>query len=35
MDKDFGGRLMNGDAEAKAKWQRLHEQAANGGMISF
>lgn len=26
-DKDFSGRLMKGDTEAKAKWQRLHEMA--------
>jgi len=29
-DKDFGQRLMNGEAEAKATWQRLHEQAYQG-----
>ena len=29
-DKDFGQRLMNGEADAKATWQRLHEQAYQG-----
>jgi hypothetical protein len=29
-DRDFGNRLMSGDAEAKATWQRLHEQAHQG-----
>ncbi len=29
-DKDFGARLMNGEADAKATWQRLHEQAYQG-----
>lgn len=29
-DRDFGAKLMNGDAEAKATWQRLHEQAYQG-----
>jgi hypothetical protein len=33
QDKDFGTRLMNGEAEAKATWQRLHEQRANGQMV--
>lgn len=29
-DKDFGSRLMAGEMEAKATWQRLHEQAYQG-----
>lgn len=29
-DKDFYGRLMNGEAEAKATWERLHQQAFQG-----
>jgi hypothetical protein len=29
-DRDFGSRLMNGEADAKALWQRLHEQAYQG-----
>lgn len=32
-DADFGKRLMSGDHEAKALWQRLHEQKAAGRMI--
>lgn len=31
-DKTFGARLMNGDSDAKAQWQRLHEQAYPGIM---
>lgn len=30
MDTAFGAKLMNGDAEAKATWQRLHELAYQG-----
>jgi hypothetical protein len=29
-DKEFGNRLLNGDAEAKATWERLHQQAFQG-----
>lgn len=29
-DKEFGAKLMNGDAEAKATWERLHKQAFLG-----
>lgn len=30
QDREFGAKLMNGDAEAKGMWQRLHEQAFQG-----
>lgn len=29
-DKEFGARLMNGDSDAKATWERLHQQAYQG-----
>jgi hypothetical protein len=29
-DKDFGARLLNGDADAKATWERLHREAHQG-----
>lgn len=32
-DKDFGERLMLGETEAKATWQRLHQQAHPGSLI--
>jgi hypothetical protein len=30
LDTSFGAKLLNGDAEAKATWQRLHELAYQG-----
>ena len=29
-DRDFGTRLMNGEGEAKATWERLHREAYQG-----
>lgn len=29
-DRDFGERLMRGESEAKATWERLHQQATPG-----
>lgn len=31
-DKDFGSRLMTGEAQAKATWERLHKEAYPGTM---